>query len=58
VLAAVFLIEVQQGRIVRQRTEEHVVRLGHRAAQRVLEHLADRQLVEIKTRHLALPLRS
>ena len=52
--AAIFLVEVQAGRVVRQCAEQQIVRLGDCAMYRVVEHLPHYQLIEIQPRHLVL----
>jgi hypothetical protein len=45
-LATVFLVEVEEGRIVRKGAEEDVVCFSHGSTDRVLERLTYRQFVE------------
>src|SRR5262245_29278791 len=48
-------IDVQRLRVQRQQAEHCIVHLGHGPAERVIEILADLELLEIQTRHVAPP---
>ena len=48
------MVDVQRLRIVREAGEQRVVHLGHGAADGVLDHAADLELVEVKALHSQL----
>jgi hypothetical protein len=55
VLAAVFFVEMQRSRVVRQRAEKDVVGLGQRTPHRMPEHLARLEFFKIESCHCNFP---
>ena len=51
VLLAILLVEMQRRGVHRERAEERVVGFGDGASQRVAEHVADLEFLEIESRH-------